>query len=393
MADDEEAHVKACREWQRTKADAGWAGLTWPVEYGGRGLSGLHQGIFLEEEAHYDVPTGMFAQSIGMMGPTVIAHGTDEQKRQFLQPILRGEQVWCQLFSEPNAGSDLAVAAHPRRSATATSTSSTARRCGPPRPTSPTGACCSPAPTGTPPSTRASPSSPSTCARPASRCARSARPPAPSEFNEVFLEEVRVPAANVIGPENGGWGVAMTTLTSERADIGSSHNDTFPSDPRAGPPLRRDTDPVIRQKLARLYTSYEISRWTGYRTRTAASRGVAPGPGGLGRQDRRLGPARLPGRPGRGDRGRGRDALGRRRPRRRLLAVDGVRRASGWPASAAAPRTCSATSSPSGCSGCPATRPTTAPCRSATCPTDLPRPAGPAAAGNARAGRSRCARA
>lgn len=77
MAEDEEAHVKACRDWQRTKAEAGWAGLTWPVEYGGRGLTGLLQGIFLEEEARYDLPTGMFAQATGMVGPSIVVHGTE----------------------------------------------------------------------------------------------------------------------------------------------------------------------------------------------------------------------------------------------------------------------------------------------------------------------------
>jgi len=91
LSEDEHAHVQACRDWQRTKADNGWAGLTWPVEYGGRGLSGLQQGIFLEEEHKYDLAVGMFAQAIGMVGPSIIVHGTEDQKKQFLPSILRGE--------------------------------------------------------------------------------------------------------------------------------------------------------------------------------------------------------------------------------------------------------------------------------------------------------------
>ncbi|MEZ5167443.1 MAG: acyl-CoA dehydrogenase family protein [Acidimicrobiales bacterium] len=99
---------RRCRAWQRTKYDHGWAGLTWPTEYGGRGLSSHFAGIFAEEESCYDLPQGQFAQSIGMAGPTIIVHGTDEQKRRYLTPMLTGEETWCQLFSEPGAGSDLA---------------------------------------------------------------------------------------------------------------------------------------------------------------------------------------------------------------------------------------------------------------------------------------------
>jgi acyl-CoA dehydrogenase len=79
MAEDEPTYITASREWQRTKADAGWAGLTWPAEHDGRGISSLLQGIFLEEEAAHDVPVGIFAQAVGMAGPTIIAHGTPER--------------------------------------------------------------------------------------------------------------------------------------------------------------------------------------------------------------------------------------------------------------------------------------------------------------------------
>ena len=107
-AEEEDAHDRAARDWQRTKYDEGWAGLAWPVEHGGRGLSGHFAAIFAEEEGRFDVPSGPFAQSIGMAGPTIIAHGTEQQKARYLTPMLTGEETWCQLYSEPGAGSDLA---------------------------------------------------------------------------------------------------------------------------------------------------------------------------------------------------------------------------------------------------------------------------------------------
>jgi alkylation response protein AidB-like acyl-CoA dehydrogenase len=277
MADDEEAHVKACRDWQRTKAENGWAGLTWPVEYGGRGLSGLLQGIFLEEESRYDVPTGMFAQAIGMVGPTLIVHGTEEQKQQFLPAILRGEQVWCQLFSEPNAGSDLAgLRTKAERDGDEfivngqkvwTSSAHVADW----------GMLLARTDWDAPKHRGITyllvdMRSPGIEVRPLKQATGGA------EFNEVFLEDLRVPQANVVGETNGGWAPTMTTLTSERAEIGSGSSLGFGEVLDLARRFGVTDDPVMRQKLAELYIAYEISRFTGYRVRTAASRGVAPGP-------------------------------------------------------------------------------------------------------------------
>src|ERR687897_800474 len=100
--------VKACKAWQARVHEAGWAGITWPTEYGGRGLGPAFEQIFNEEQAAYGVSSAMFAVGIGMAGPTIIEHGTEAQKSRFLPALLRGEDVWCQLFSEPGAGSDLA---------------------------------------------------------------------------------------------------------------------------------------------------------------------------------------------------------------------------------------------------------------------------------------------
>jgi acyl-CoA dehydrogenase len=94
--------------WQRKKFDGGWAAITWPIEYGGRGGTPIESMIFNEEQSKFDVPVGFIAASLGMIGPALMRFGTDDQKK-YLKTMLRGDEVWCQLFSEPEAGSDLAA--------------------------------------------------------------------------------------------------------------------------------------------------------------------------------------------------------------------------------------------------------------------------------------------
>ena len=103
--DFDEIFVTEGKKWQRRIYEGGWAGITWPVEVGGRGGTFVEAMIFRQEEARFDVASGLFAVGIGMAGPTIIGHGTDEQRRRYLPAMLRGEEVWCQLFSEPGAGS------------------------------------------------------------------------------------------------------------------------------------------------------------------------------------------------------------------------------------------------------------------------------------------------
>ena len=98
----------AAGAWQRTLADGGWAGITWPVEFGGRGGTPMEQAIFNQEQARFEVATGSLAVALGMVGPTLMAWGTPEQQATHLDAMLHGDEVWCQLFSEPDAGSDLA---------------------------------------------------------------------------------------------------------------------------------------------------------------------------------------------------------------------------------------------------------------------------------------------
>ena len=104
----EDTYIKRCREWQGRLAEGGWAGITWPKDVGGRGAKPIESVIFNQEQARHGVSNGVFAIAIGMVGPTLLAHGNEEQKRRYLPAMLRGDEVWCQLFSEPEAGSDLA---------------------------------------------------------------------------------------------------------------------------------------------------------------------------------------------------------------------------------------------------------------------------------------------
>lgn len=275
-AEEEADYDARARAWQRTKYDHGWAGLTWPEQYGGRGLSSHFAAIFAEEEQRYDLPQGPFAQSIGMAGPTIIVHGTEEQKARYLTPMLTGEETWCQLFSEPGAGSDLAglrTAGHVDGDEIVVNgqkvwTSNAVEAA--------FGMLLVRTDVDVPKHRGITyllvdMATPGIDIRPLKQ------PTGRSEFNEVFLDDVRVPTANVVGEINAGWGPILTTLTNERTGIGG----------QAGMvdevvQLARDfgvaDDPVIRQEIARLVSIAETIRFLGYRVRTAASRGELPGP-------------------------------------------------------------------------------------------------------------------
>jgi alkylation response protein AidB-like acyl-CoA dehydrogenase len=273
---EEQAYGQACRDWQRMKFDSGWAGLTWPTEFGGRALSSHYAGIFAEEESHYDLPQGQFAQSIGMAGPTIIAHGTDEQKQRYLAPMLTGDETWCQLFSEPGAGSDLAGL---RTSAVVDGDeivvngqkvwTSNARE-------SAHGMLLVRTDVDVPKHRGITyllldMTTPGIDVRPLKQ------PTGRSEFNEVFLDDVRVPVANVVGEINAGWGPILTTLTNERTGIGGQSG-MFADVIDLAQSMGVADDPVIRQELMRLYARTRTINFLGYRVRTAASRGEAPGP-------------------------------------------------------------------------------------------------------------------
>ncbi len=279
------ADLPEARRFQQLLADARLTAITWPKEYGGRGGTVLEQVIFEEEAAPYDLPTSIFMVGMGLAGPTIIAHGTGEQKRRFLGPMLRGEEVWCQLFSEPGAGSDLAgMRTRAVRDGDTWVVSgqkvwnSGAQYSGwgimPVRtdPDQPKhrGISYFLVDMGTP----------GIDVRPLRQMTGDAH------FCEVFLDEVPIPAENLLGELNGGWAVTQTTLMNERMMIGGGG---MGIDPAWLIELARgmsrgtgaaSTDPLVRQQLADVYIRVELIRYLRFRTLTALGRGEVPGPEG-----------------------------------------------------------------------------------------------------------------
>ena len=273
----EQRHVQRCCNWQAIKYDHGWAGITWPSAYGGRGGTSIQDGIFRTEEAGFISASGVFAVGIGMAGPTLIAHGTDAQKDRLLKPMLRGEEVWCQLFSEPGAGSDLGgLAMSAVRDGdewvvngqkvwnsgahysdwgillTRTNVDASKHR----------GITYFVVDMRTP----------GIDVRPLRQITGAAH------FNEVFFTDVRIPHENVIGQVDAGWGPMMTTLSNERTLIGGATRGDFGDVVDLARRLGVNGDPLIRQLLARSFTRSSVLRYLGYRVRTATTRGQAPGP-------------------------------------------------------------------------------------------------------------------
>ena len=272
-----EAHRIAAAAWQTFKFEHGWAGLTWPEAFGGQGLSSHFNAIFAEEEAAYDVPIGVYAQSIGMAGPAIIAHGTDTQKARYLEPMLRGAETWCQLFSEPGAGSDLAglrttgvvdgeeIIVNGQKVWTSNAVEAAH------------GMLLVRTDSDVPKHRGITyllvdMSLPGIDIRPLRQINGRA------EFNEVFLDDVRVPTDCVLGEIDAGWGPILTTLMNERQGIGIGLRSGAEDMLELAREFGCERDPCIRQELMRLHSLDQTIRFLGYRVRTAASRGQTPGP-------------------------------------------------------------------------------------------------------------------
>jgi alkylation response protein AidB-like acyl-CoA dehydrogenase len=211
--------VTRAKEFQRRLAEAGYAGITWPREYGGAGLPGRYQRIFDREASAFQLPPRALEIGLGMCGPTILAHATEEQKRALIPPLLRGEHVWCELFSEPGAGSDLASVQ--TRAVRDGDTwvldgqkvwTSGAQH-------SDLAACLARTDPGAPKREGITMfvvdmRTPGITVRPLRQMTGDAH------FNEVFLDAVRVPVANALGETHGGWRVARTMLAFERQALG-----------------------------------------------------------------------------------------------------------------------------------------------------------------------------
>jgi alkylation response protein AidB-like acyl-CoA dehydrogenase len=276
--DDDLDWVAVAKVWQQFLADEGWACITWPVEHGGRGGTATQAAIFAEEAARVGAFGATFAVGISMAGPTIIAHGTEEQKRRYLRPTLRGDEIWCQLFSEPGAGSDLA------------GLSTRAVRDGEEwvvdgQKVWTSGAHFSDWGILL---TRTDPDQPKhrgityfllDMRTPGIEIRPLRQITGTAHFNEVFLTGVRIPHANVLGEVNGGWSVAMTTLANERTFMGGhtralGYRDLF----ALAHANDVADDPIVRQGLAASFTRAELARYLNLRTRTMSARGLPPGP-------------------------------------------------------------------------------------------------------------------
>jgi alkylation response protein AidB-like acyl-CoA dehydrogenase len=272
--------LERARPWQALLAEHGWAGITWPAEHGGRGGTAAEAAIFEQEASQFGLPTGPFAVGVRMAGPTIIAHGTDAQKARYLGPLLRGEEIWCQLFSEPGAGSDLAgLATRAVRDGDEWVVNG--------QKVWTSGAHDSDFGILLARTDLDAPKhkgityflidmrQPGVEVRPLRQITGA------SHFSEVFLTDARVPHDAVLGEVDAGWGVAMTTLGAERAFMGGHTSGPSLDDLLALAQARgRADDPIVRQGLAAAWSRKQIMGYLGMRVRTATSQGRAPGPEG-----------------------------------------------------------------------------------------------------------------
>ena len=274
--------LRRAKDLQRRKAEAGLAGITWPNEYGGRGGTAIQQVIYAQEESQFLVPRGYSEIGLGMCMPTLFAYGAEPQKRRYAPAALRGEEIWCQLFSEPGAGSDLAglrtravrdgehwvvngqkiwtSGAHRADWAILVA--------------------------------RSDPKAPKhkgltffflDMHSPGIEVRRIKQISGASNFNEVYFTDLRVPDSQRLGAVGGGWGVAITTLMNERVASGEIRGPDFEElftlarriSLEDGPAI---TNAAVRERLADFYVRTQGVRWSRFRTMTALSRGETPGP-------------------------------------------------------------------------------------------------------------------
>jgi alkylation response protein AidB-like acyl-CoA dehydrogenase len=271
------------REWQKKLHEGGWTGLSWPKDYGGRGATLIEQAIFNEEIARIGAPSPANVLGLVMGGPVVITHGTEEQKQRYLEPILTADEIWCQGFSEPESGSDLASVKTKAVKSNGdwlvtgqkvwTTYAHKAKWCmlvartdfEAPKHKGLTYFLMDMEQEGV-------------TVRPLRQITGEA------EFNELFLEEARIPDENIVGGVGNGWQVALTTLMFERAGLGGAAAIGIKIALGQLMDLARergvDQDPIIRQKIADLYINAEALRHTASRGLTQIMKRGQPGPEG-----------------------------------------------------------------------------------------------------------------
>jgi alkylation response protein AidB-like acyl-CoA dehydrogenase len=280
--EDESEIIAARRAWQGKLAEGGLAGVTWPKDFGGQGLGPIEQVISNQEIARAKVPGILDAIGVGMLGPTIIAHGTDEQKSRYLGPMLHGDEVWCQLFSEPAAGSDLAaVQSRARQQEDGSWRLSGQKVWTTNAQFASYGLLLARTDTDVPKHKGLTMfivpiDAPGVTVRGLRQISGEA------EFNEVFFDDVALDADAVVGGVGNGWGTALTTLMFERVTIGLGseglgyNSGRFAAAIAQQPDARRDHE--VRKQLGEIASELLAVRFTGYRTLTALQKGQVPGP-------------------------------------------------------------------------------------------------------------------
>ncbi len=282
---DQRNDVGQAKTFQLALYEAGLAGLTWPRPYGGQGLPGRFQTLYNNEAAQYDLPVAPFSIGFGMCMPTILTHGTEAQKERFVRPALKGEEIWCQLFSEPSSGSDLASlrssvvrdgdewvlngqkvwtsGAHYSQYAILVARSDPDQ-----------------------PKHRGlsmfilDMSSPGITVRPLRQMTGQAH------FNEVFFDDVRIPAERILAEPGDGWRVAITVLMNERVGLARSSAEKTSRLAPISTHLKVAgdrgllSDPLVRQDLMDLVVRYWAADLLGLRQRQSVPPGGVPGPDG-----------------------------------------------------------------------------------------------------------------
>ena len=275
--------LEQAKQWQKQKYDAGWACIGWAPEFGGRGASPIEEVIWRQEESQYDLPANFFLIGQGMIAPTLMAWARDEDKARYLPPLASGEEVWCQLFSEPAGGSDLA-ALRTRAERDGDEWVINGQKIWT------SGAHFSDYGVIV---VRTDPTVPKhkglsyfyvDMKAPGVEIKPIKQLTGDSDFNEVYFNDVRVSDQQRLGEVGQGWQVSLTTLMNERAAIGGGFGQMDVALAMAvaqkveinGRPALEDAS--VRARLANWYVQESGLKYTGYRSLTALSRGALPGP-------------------------------------------------------------------------------------------------------------------
>ena len=272
-----------CKLWQKRKYDAGWACIRWPKEFGGRGATAIEQVIWNQEEAAYNLPGGVFGIGQGMAAPTLMTWGDEAAKERYLPKLASGEEIWCQLFSEPAGGSDLAALRTKAEKDGDEWVINGQKIWTSGAQYSDYGILVVRTDPNVPKHKGLSyfyidMKSPGVEIKPIRQISGDAN------FNEVYFTDVRIPDNQRLGEVGQGWQVAITTLMNERASIGGGGSGvTFDAVYDLAQKVNIDGAPAIenaavRAKLADWYCQEAGLKYTGYRSMTALSRGEIPGP-------------------------------------------------------------------------------------------------------------------